>query len=101
MRFIGWILLAVLLPGLALAADGSRINWTRQPGEFDYKALWPRTASDIRSAKVVIKCIVGADGLLKACEVQSEEPAGKGFGSAALAMAQRYGLKPAIWRASS
>lgn len=42
----------------------------------------------IAAGSAKLQCMVMADGSLQSCKVQSEDPAGKGFGEAALASAK-------------
>ena len=68
-------------------------DWTRSP-EIDFASLYPAQA---RAAKVatgrgLVDCTVGTDGGLTACTVVEEQPAGLGFGKAALTMASGMAL---------
>lgn len=48
----------------------------------------------IESGRVGISCTVQQDGSLSNCSVTSEDPAGAGFGQAALAAARRSRVSP-------
>ncbi|RZJ26216.1 MAG: TonB family protein, partial [Brevundimonas sp.] len=66
-------------------------SWARQPSvEFPERAL----ARGIESGRVQLNCLVNANGSMSDCNVVSEDPAGAGFGSAAIAGARRARLSP-------
>jgi len=46
--------------------------------------------------RVRLGCLLGLDGKVRDCAVQSEDPAGRGFGDAALGVASGFELSPAI-----
>lgn len=76
----------IIDPGMGEAASPEQIwaafplvpKWLRIPG-------WS-----------TLMCKVGALGLLEDCEVAIEQPAGLGFGAAALSLAPRYRLAPGV-----
>jgi TonB family protein len=74
-----------------------RPRWTALPRGEDMVSAVPAQArqAGVLKARVVIECAVGASGGLEACAVQSEEPAGLGYGEAAVTLSRRFGL--AIW----
>jgi TonB family protein len=73
--------------------DGSAIyvttpSWRRTPSPQMYAARFPAQArkAGVSSSKVVLGCTVGAEGELTQCAINSENPAGLGFGEAILSM---------------
>jgi hypothetical protein len=67
------------------------IAWLRTPSAADVEAALPAAARGVRDkAKVVLACRLQIDGNLRACQPQSEEPAGLGLGSAALALVPKF-----------
>ena len=66
-------------------------EWIHVPGRLETDAVWPAAA---RSANVKgdvgVNCAVGSDGHLIDCKIIAERPAGRGFGTAALALASEY-----------
>lgn len=67
-------------------------TWAKQPSLSDVARAHPLGAEDYGMADVTCQ-LVSADGALSACSVQSEAPAGQGFGGAALDLAGLYRLK--------
>ncbi|WP_291834140.1 TonB family protein [Brevundimonas sp.] len=66
-------------------------SWARQvPPEFPERA----SARGIESGRVTLQCTVQPNGSLSNCSVVSEDPAGAGFGQAALAAARRSRVSP-------
>ena len=49
-----------------------------------------------KSGKVVLECRNTADGTVTRCQVVREEPAGYGFGEAAVRMSAHFRLAPAL-----
>jgi TonB family protein len=91
------------LAGALLVACGARAedathaitnpDWTRKPDTDDLQRFWPGGSLGL-SGKARIRCIVTSRGTLDACKIVSEEPAGGGFGAAALLMAPLFAMKP-------
>lgn len=72
-------------------------DWLKQPSRIQMMQVWPVEALKRgKSGKAVIQCEVSVHGALVACEVVSEEPAGAGFGAAALALTPQFLMKPGI-----
>jgi TonB family protein len=66
-------------------------SWSRHPPiEFPERAA----ARGIRSGRVSLNCLPQPNGSLTDCRVESEDPAGAGFGLAALSGARRARLSP-------
>jgi hypothetical protein len=67
-----------------------------QDGLEPADVFWPATAYQIGlNGKVRLRCLIDIHGLAERCEVASEEPAGKGFGRAALQIRSTFRLPPA------
>lgn len=90
---IGWLMLAA---ASAAPADVSP-DWLKKPSRADMMQVWPEEALKRgKSGKAVIHCDVTIHGALVGCKILSEEPAGIGFGSAALALTPQFLMKPAV-----
>jgi TonB family protein len=68
--------------------------WAALPAVADFQATVPKTENGINNARVVLGCTVAAGGSLDGCAVESEEPAGQGFGQGALALAAKFKVAP-------
>jgi protein TonB len=55
-------------------------------------AVQQQAAADPAMAQVVLDCMVADQGAVKDCAIVSEEPAGSGYGAAALQMASQFRL---------
>jgi hypothetical protein len=64
------------------------------PAAEDFQATFPKTENGVNHVRVVLGCTVGADGALDGCAVNSEDPAGQGYGAGALALATKFRLQP-------
>lgn len=73
-------------------------HWTREPSPDDFVHTFPAlaTKSGIRKGTATITCHVTVRGVLQACAVASETPAGYGFGDAALKIAKRFKFQPPL-----
>jgi TonB family protein len=69
-------------------------NWATLPGAESFDALYPAAAraKGVGMGRSLIECTVGADGTLNACKTLSEDPAGLGFGEAALKISAAFKL---------
>jgi TonB family protein len=66
-------------------------NWLATPSAEEAQAVYPKAAAEKRlEGRATLKCGVNADGFLKDCAAIAEEPAGQGFGAAALAIAPKF-----------
>jgi TonB family protein len=78
----------------ALSADApldQPLAWIKAPTAAQVNAAWPAAAKAAHSeGKVVLDCKLQADGPLRGCKVLSEEPAGAGFGHAAILLARQF-----------
>lgn len=72
----------------------TRPAWTSMPGVEDFQASFPKTANGVNSVRVVLACSVEVGGALGGCTVDSETPAGQGYGQGALALAAKFKVSP-------
>jgi hypothetical protein len=63
--------------------------WLALPTAAEFQAAFPKTERGANRVRVVLLCDVAAGGALSGCSVDSEEPAGQGYGAAALALAPK------------
>jgi len=76
--------------------------WLDQPNWVSFipadrmTELYPSAAADagVKTGRGVVVCTVAADGSLTACQLDGEDPAGKGFGQAALAAITSFAVNP-------
>lgn len=88
---------AVLAAGPVGAEEIRNPDWLRRPSSEDLQVVWPREAwRKGQGGKATISCIATVQGLLRACEVLAEQPAGAGFGEAALALSRQFVMRPAL-----
>lgn len=71
----------------------SNPDWMRKPTAEELMRFWPAD-SGASSAKTLITCVVSSRGLLERCAVAYENPKGRGFGGAALAMSAIFVMRP-------
>jgi TonB family protein len=57
----------------------------------------PKAAEEGVEGKAAISCRVTEEGRLSRCELVSEEPAGHGFGEAAVSLAPRFLMTPSLY----
>lgn len=70
-------------------------RYLRAPTDAELAAVWPETAKG-QPGFVVLKCTVTIKGAAEHCSVVQETPPGKGFGAAALRLAPRLSMAPAL-----
>jgi TonB family protein len=71
-------------------------DWLQKPTLEEIWLVWPRKAASLGlSGAATITCVVNIQGLLQACAVADESPAGYGFGEAAVALAPTFLMTPA------
>ncbi|MDB5454007.1 MAG: hypothetical protein JWO33_2585 [Caulobacteraceae bacterium] len=71
-------------------------DWLKRPTADMIRSAWPTEAlKKGRSGRTVLSCEVSVQGALFACRAVSEEPAGEGFGAAAILMTPQLLMKPA------
>ncbi|MDO9429719.1 MAG: energy transducer TonB, partial [Phenylobacterium sp.] len=85
------------LPAQAEEHFDVRPDWLKRPNGEDVLAVWPREAWEKGlGGRASIRCRITLQGALADCSVLSEEPAGAGFGVAAIALSPQFLLKPGI-----
>lgn len=70
-------------------------DWLQKPTIDQMMAVYPAKANGLSGGAVIV-CTVQTNGLLRACKVKSESPEGHGFGTAALALASTFLMKPGL-----
>lgn len=97
-----WILAIVMLAACAApsgdqqASDEDIIppSWINRPNDRDLRVYFPLAAQHAGvGGRVQLDCIIQLDTRLD-CAVASEEPAGYGFGEAALQMSRNWRVRP-------
>lgn len=69
--------------------------WLERPNARDFERYYPDRALERgQEGTVRLSCVVAADGRI-ACTVTSEDPAGWGFGEAALRISRHFRMAPA------
>jgi TonB family protein len=87
------LLAASLCANYALAQDKVvKPDWIKKPSSEDLFSAWPTAAKGGGVGR--IKCTITLQGTLRGCKIDSESPAGEGFGAAALALAPQFVLRP-------
>lgn len=92
-----------VVAGLALFAAAApawaaetQADWLKKPTPEQLFAVWPTEAMKKGiGGRAVIYCTISAQGALYGCKVESETPAGMGFGTAAIALTPQFLMKPA------
>ena len=80
---------------MALASPASAQQFTTTPTAEDFAREYPPTAREAGlSGNAEIRCRANRDGELTRCRVESETPAGAGFGEAGLRMMQYFRVPP-------
>jgi hypothetical protein len=70
-------------------------EWICEPKLRHVRAAYRSVGGPIRGGgRVTLNCVVTVWGTLEACEVRSEQPAGKRLAQAALDLSRSYQLKP-------
>jgi hypothetical protein len=64
--------------------------WNRVPTQGEMRAAWPVAAAGLPFGQAALRCDLKAAGLLRGCDVISENPRGKGFGKAALELSKLF-----------
>ena len=72
----------------------SKPTWAAMPTVEDFQATFPKTANGVNTVRVVLACTVQDGGALGGCTVDSETPAGQGYGAGALALASKFRAGP-------
>jgi len=63
--------------------------WIALPSAAEFQAAFPKTEGGANRVRVVLVCEVVAGGALAGCTLDGEEPAGQGYGAAALGLAPK------------
>ncbi|HEX2562098.1 TonB family protein [Phenylobacterium sp.] len=93
-------LAALWLGALVSAADAqprviTNPDWQARPTGEQLASAYPMVAQMLNlEGRATVHCRVNDLGLLVDCQVQSELPDGLGFGQAALALTERFRMKP-------
>jgi TonB family protein len=91
------VLAMTVVVGPHAAAADTAANWLKGPTPEDLLSVWPRDAfKKGYGGKAIIACRVTVEGGLRGCTVESETPAGAGFGGAAIALTPQFLMKPAM-----
>lgn len=70
-------------------------DWVRRPDGGDLLRYYPPAAARAgMSGRVLMRCVVAANGFLTRCRITEEGPLGQGFGQAALALAPSFQMRP-------
>jgi len=94
---LGVIAAAALAAGPVCAEQVRNPDWLRRPSSEDLLVVWPREAwRKGQGGKATISCTTTVQGLLRACQVIEEAPAGAGFGAAAITLSRQFVMKPAM-----
>lgn len=96
--FAAGLALSLALGGASLAGEqpvDTPADWLRRPTPEDLLSVWPKDAMG-KSGRATVACKVNTRGVLFDCQVDSEKPAGAGFGAAALALTPQLLMKPAM-----
>jgi TonB family protein len=72
----------------------TNVDWLRRPTNDELLNYWPSGARDDSDGSAVLHCAVTNRGLMDGCSVSGEKPAGHGYGSAVLAMANLFVMRP-------
>jgi TonB family protein len=90
MRF-RFALTAVFSTVLCAAAPASAQSLIEQPSATDVALAYPEGAlANGVDGAATVACVIGATGYLEQCEVAAENPAGYGFGAAALTVMRHF-----------
>ena len=95
-------MIPAILAAAAVAASQAQgpeaiIDWSRSGGSWEMADAYPVAALRLGvSGQTQIDCFVAADGKPYDCSVLSEDPAGFGFGEAALRLAPHFQMTPGV-----
>jgi TonB family protein len=83
-------------PGDMGGAQVTAADWRTLPNAERMTALYPEAAKakGVNEGRAVLGCTIGVGGALRDCRVEQENPAGLGFGAAALALSGSFALSP-------
>lgn len=71
-------------------------DWLERPAPVQAVSVFPAAAAKagLKTGRAVVDCLVGPDGRLSDCRVSGEDPAGQGFGEAAVKLAGYMKVAP-------
>lgn len=82
-------------PAAPATAPPPAYDFVRRPGARDIERRWPTPAMERgEGGRAEISCGLAANGALRNCRIDNEDPANEGFGEAALALAPLFRLRP-------
>jgi TonB family protein len=64
--------------------------WTETPTAAAMRAAWPAKAGDLSVGQATLRCHFDSHGRTRRCSVQSEDPAGHGFGATAKTLGEFF-----------
>jgi TonB family protein len=89
-----WIIPNTLVPLHTVKPSG---GWRTVPSAEDIARVYPRAAAARRTGgHVLLACLIAKDGRLPGCDVLDEQPAGLGFGEAALKLRPEFRMSPVL-----
>ncbi len=77
-----------------LVPTAGKPNWVATPNTDQLSAAMPRTGEG-GTIRVLLNCLIAPDGSATDCKIESETPADKGYGAAALSVSQFF--KVSVW----
>jgi periplasmic protein TonB len=95
---VSWLVLASSSPPVASESSdavmaATDIAWLKTPSNIDMDLAYPRAAfRNGVSGSATLNCAAGDHGYLSDCRLLSENPAGAGFGLAAIRLSAKYQL---------
>jgi TonB family protein len=100
-RLKGVLICATALAMCAGAAEAQRgssitnVDWLTVPSGKDFQDYYPKLAAFLEvDGRATLNCKVSARGELADCTTVFEQPVGLGFGAAALAMTNKFAMRP-------
>lgn len=84
-------------PGQAAPRPSEVTNpdWLERPSGADIAIVYPKAAMALQiTGRAVVSCQVDSYGALENCQQDGAQPAGLGFGEAALALTSKFRMKP-------
>lgn len=80
---------------LAAAQGAPESVWLKTSTAEEFEAAYPKPLRKFAYAgRAELECAVGPEGRLSGCQVVAEEPAGKGFGDAAMKLSRAFQARP-------
>ena len=85
-------MVVALLASACGTATAQTLKWAKAPWPGEALQAYPRAAHRDQDGIVQLSCNPTRKGVLEACSILSETPAGQGFGEAALSLAPKFQL---------